>query len=108
MNAEPYVERSDSELAREMQQSIRVEVSEEHGREVLVLEWTCPACSHHCRRTGALNTNFYALLRRKIGGSPRRTVDVVRCDCGQPHEGRPDDGTGCGFWALVTLTARGG
>jgi hypothetical protein len=106
----PYREHTDSGLAEVMQKSLSSKIVKEGDKEFLVLKWTCPACGHSSRRSGSFGGDFVALERRgrRRRNEPRKTVDVLRCDCGEAHEGRPDDGRGCGFWALITLVARGG
>jgi hypothetical protein len=103
-----YEERTDGALAEEMQRSLEVEVREEDGEEMLLLSWTCPACQHSCRRSGRLNSRFVGLvsLRGRWRKLPQTIVDVVRCDCGDPHPSRPEDGRGCGFWAQMTIVVR--
>ena len=104
-----YHERTDSRLAKEMQKTLSSTIVKEGDRELLVLKWTCPVCKHPSQRSGSIGGDFVPLERRgRRRNEPRKTVDVLRCDCGEAHEGRPDDGRGCGFWALITLVARGG
>lgn len=105
MPESPYEERTDGSLAEKMQRSLTVAVVEEAGRDSLVLTWDCPVCEHACRRSGKLNGRFVGLVRSKKPSRkrPLTIAEVIRCDCGQPHAGRPEDEQGCGFWAHITV-----
>lgn len=103
----PYREFTDAELAEKLRNK-GVESTTDDG--YLVLDWTCPHCEHPCHRRTPLTGRFVGLVSRRLKArrKPRSVTEVLRCDCQRPHEDRPPDGRGCGFWSRITLTVRQG
>lgn len=99
----PYVEQSPPEVFEQLKRSLAWE-GEGSAR---VLSWTCPICTHAQNLDVDLEGRIVALDRLADGpDEPRRGKLTLICDCGHPHEGRPDDagGDGCGFAAKVPVT----
>lgn len=72
-----------------------------------VMRWTCPQCKARMEQeidgAGPIIGVTAVLAPEESHDQPRRgTIDAL-CDCGRTHEGRPDDGTGCGYGARVLV-----
>ena len=63
----------------------------------LTLTGTCSRCLHPTSYVSRLVYTDGAVATRAVGAPPEV---VVKCDCGQPHEGRDEaGGQGCGcYW----------
>jgi hypothetical protein len=73
-----------------------------------VVRWTCPQCKFRMEKEidweGPLIgvTAVLAFDEEFEDGRRRGTIDAL-CDCGRSHEGRPEDGTGCGHGARIIV-----
>lgn len=89
-------EKGTSALANDLQV-----LSEKQHAGILTIETECPRCGGVTHTQRELERHVVRLL----GWRPGRTKTyattslTITCDCGHPHEGRPDGETGCGFYS---------
>jgi hypothetical protein len=62
------------------------------------IRWVCPRC-HHEHLANVFRDQVWAGLAQ---GGRNGEIDL-RCECGYPHPGRPENEAGCGFRAVVLV-----
>lgn len=67
--------------------------------DVWIYSGTCPRCTHEARKRFSTTA-----IRTFEEGRSEQQDRTMRCDCGEPHEGRETGSRGCGAWWGLALT----
>lgn len=74
-------------------------VREEPVGDSIMLVWECPRCRHNCQSSKPTREIVAGLDAETVAEEPRGFWKPIPCECQEDHPGRPDGGSGCGFYA---------
>lgn len=69
--------------------------------DVWIYSGPCPRCRHDVRKRFS-TTTVWTFEEGRVKDEDR----TMRCDCSEPHVGRPPGSRGCGAWWGLALTPR--